>query len=255
VSPLKVESGPEGVRVLVLNRPEKRNALNGELVEALQGALEDARTDPSVRVVLLRGEGPDFCSGADLAELERMAEQGPEASLADAERMGRLFLSMRRHPRPVVAAVHGRALAGGCGLAMASDLIVADEEAELGFPEVHLGFVPAMVMTLLRRKVGEARAFELVTLGDRIDAKAAADAGLVNRLAAPGLSRQEAEVLAGELARRPSVAVELTKRLLYGLDGASVEEGVARGAEVNTLARLTEECRQRVRAFLERTRG
>lgn len=252
---LRVERAADGIVHLILNRPEKRNALNGALVEALTRTMTTTASDDGVRVLVLRGEGPDFCSGADLAELEEMAEMGAEASLADAARMGELFLAMRRHPRPVVAAVRGRALAGGCGLATACDLILAEEGAEFGFPEVHLGFVPAMVMTLLRRKVVEGRAFELVMLGRRIGADEAHRVGLVNRVLAPASFDEGVGEVTGELAARPPSAIRLTKRLLYGLDGLSVEEGIGRGAEVNTLARLTDACREGVRAFLDRPRG
>jgi methylglutaconyl-CoA hydratase len=255
VSVLRVEPGTGGVVHLVLDRPERRNALNGELVEALTRALTETAVDETMRVLVLRGEGKDFCSGADLAELETMADAGAEASLADATRMGELFLAMRRHPRPIVAAVRGRALAGGCGLATACDVILAEETAEFGFPEVHLGFVPAMVMTLLRRKVTEGRAFELVATGGRIGAAEAHRIGLANRVLAPGSFMEEVQAFADDLAARPPSAIRLTKRLLYGLDGLSVEEGIGRGAEVNTLARLTDACREGVRRFLERPRS
>lgn len=251
---LQVERKEGGVVHLVLNRPEKRNALNGALVEALKAALEDSKADAHVRVLVLRGRGRDFCSGADLAELEKLAGRGAEASLEDAVRMGELFLAMRGHPRPIVGAVQGRALAGGCGLATACDMIVAEEGAEFGFPEVHLGFVPAMVMALLRRKVEEGRAFEMVTLGNRIGAGEAHRLGLVNRVFARDDFHSGLTELVGELASRPPSAIRLTKRLLYGLDDLSVSEGVARGAEVNTIARLTDACRDGVRAFLERSR-
>jgi methylglutaconyl-CoA hydratase len=253
--PLLVSVGDDGVAHLLLHRPEKRNALNGALVEALTEALGGLAADSRVRVVLLSGEGRDFCSGADLEELARVADMGAEASLDDATRMGELFRVLRRHPHPVVAAVRGRALAGGAGLAAACDLVLAEEGAEFGFPEVHLGFVPAMVMTLLRRKVTEGRAFELAVRGDRISATEAERIGLVNRVfPADGFEARTRE-WAAELARRPASATALTKRLLYGLDGASFDEGIARGAEVNTLARLTDACRAGVRAFLERSRS
>lgn len=251
---LRVDVGNDGVAHLVLSRPDKRNALNGALVEALLEAMASTAADPRVRVVLLSGAGRDFCSGADLAELERIADLGAEASLADATRMGDLFRAMRRHPRPVVAAVHGRALAGGAGLAAACDLVVAEEGAQFGFPEVHLGFVPAMVMTMLRRKVTEGQAFDLAVRGDRIPAAEAHRMGLVQALLPTEGFETAARAWAAELARRPATAVELTKRLLYGLDGVAFEEGIARGAEVNTLARLTEACRAGVRAFLARAR-
>ncbi len=243
-----------GVAHLTLDRPEKRNALDRSLVKALSEALVRAERDVDVRVLLLRGAGKDFCSGADLAELEAVAEAGAEASLEDARLLGALFVGIRRHSKPVLAAVHGRALAGGCGLAVACDAVLARDDAELGFPEVHLGFVPAMVMAILRRKVVEGRAFELVTRGDRIPAVRAEEIGLVTRLFPRASFDEDVETYAHELAERPATAVSLTKRLLYGLDGPSFEEGIGRGAEMNTLARLTEECRDGVRAFLERSR-
>jgi len=240
---------------LTLNRPDKRNALNGTLVQALAGALEDGASDDEVRVILLQGEGPDFCAGADLAELELVTSQGTEESLADAHRLGALLLQMRRHPRPIVAAVHGRALAGGCGLATACDLILARADAEFGYPEVHLGFVPAMVMAILRQKLGEGRAFELVAMGHRIPAREAHRIGLVNRVFdQETFSRSVADVVQ-ELGRRPPEALKLTKGLLYELADLSIEAGVRRGAEVNVQARQTEECREGVKAFLARRQG
>jgi methylglutaconyl-CoA hydratase len=251
-SPLRVETAG-GVRTLVLARPDRRNALNPELVAALTAALADAAADPATRVVLLRGEGPDFCAGADLADLERLAESAdPSANLADAQALGALLVVMRRHPRPIVAAVHGHALAGGAGLATACDLVVARDDAVFGYPEVHMGFVPAMVMALLRRIVGEKVAFELVVRGDRIGAEEAAGLGLVNRVIPAAEWEAGVAAYAAELAARSATAVSLIKRLLYGMDGLSFEEAIARGAEVNVLARLTPDTRAGLRRFLER---
>ncbi|HSG49006.1 MAG TPA: enoyl-CoA hydratase/isomerase family protein [Longimicrobiales bacterium] len=240
----------DGVAVLTLNRPEKRNALNGELVDALHDALGEVAGDPAVRVVAIRGAGKDFCAGADLAELEKIAGMGAEESLADAQRMGDLFVALRTLDRPVVAVVHGKALAGGAGLATACDLVLAREDAVFGYPEVHLGFVPAMVMAILRRKLGESRAFELVARGRRIDAGEAAQVGLVNHVFPEAAFPEAVNAYLQELAVLPASAMALTKRLLYGLDGISFEEGIARGAEVNAVARLTEACRAGIRHFL-----
>lgn len=240
---------------ITLDRPEKRNALNKAVVEGLRACLDKASEDSDVVVVLLRGNGSDFCSGADLAELEASRDQSREASLEDASRLADLFRQMRGHRCPVVGAVHGRALAGGAGLATACDLVVASDSAELGYPEVHLGFVPAMVMTLLRRKLGESRVFELAALGNRISAQTAKELGLVNRVLPDVDFSAEAEVFAEKLAGRPASALELTKRLLYDLDGLSFDEGLKLGAEVNVEARFTEACREGVRRFLERASG
>jgi len=243
----------EGILSLWLNRPEKRNALNPALVEALAEAFRDAESRSDVRVIVLRGEGLDFCAGADLADLERITAIGAEASLADANRLGALLLQMRRHPRPIVAAVHGKALAGGCGLATACDLILASDEAEFGYPEVHLGFVPAMVMAILRKKLTEGRAFELVTLGSRIPAAEAMRIGLVNRVFPVEGFGQGVEAFLKELAKRPAEALTLTKNLLYELADLTIENGIQRGAEVNVEARQTEACREGVRDFLSRS--
>lgn len=245
----------EGVATLTLNRPDKRNALNGTLVDALHDALGDVASDPEVRVVVLRGAGPDFCAGADLAELEKIAGMGAEESLADAQRMGDLFVALRTLDRPVVAVVHGKALAGGAGLATACDLVLAREDVQMGYPEVHLGFVPAMVMAILRRKVGESRAFELVMRGRRIDAGEAHRIGLVNRIFPADTFDEEVTAYLEAMAPLPPSATALTKRLLYGLDGMGFEEGIARGAELNAVARLTGACRDGVRRFLERKKG
>jgi methylglutaconyl-CoA hydratase len=240
-----------GVATLILNRPEKRNALNAALVRALRKALEEARSDDGVGVVALKGAGRDFCAGGDLAELERVAELGREDNLADARALGALLSAMRHFPKPVVAAVHGRALAGGCGLATACDVVLAHQDSELGYPEVHLGFVPAMVMAILRRKVTEGRAFELVARGHRLTAAEAHAMGLVNHVIPAENFDEDVRAYLRDLAGRPASALALIKALLYEQGDLSVDEGIERGAQVNVQARMTEECRQGVRRFLE----
>lgn len=244
-----------GVATLVLNRPRQRNALSSEMILQLSENLSGADQDPEVRVVAIRGEGRDFCAGADLRELAASQTRGPEEGLAEAVRLGEVFVQIRRLRRPVVAVVTGRALGGGCGLATACDLVVAHEDAVFGYPEVHLGFVPALVMSMLRRRVGESAALELLLRGNRLGAARARSEGLVNRVfPGKGFEAAVAEYLA-DLAARPPTAVALTKRLFHGLDGIGFEDSMARGAEVNAIARLTEDCRQGVEEFLGRARG
>ncbi len=171
-----------GIRRLILNRPDKRNALNAELIAALKAGLRNADGDDAVRVVVIEGAGKDFCSGADLSALRKIAESNVMENLEDVEGLAELFLLPRRMRKPVVALVRGRALAGGCGLATACDLVLASESAQFGYPEVRIGFVPAMVMAILRRNVGEKRAFELIVRGQPIDAAEAERIGLINRV-------------------------------------------------------------------------
>src|SRR6476659_5053300 len=151
----------DAVAFLTLNRPEKRNALNDELIADLKMALRSADNNESVHCIVLRGEGAEFCSGADLSALQKISQASVSENIADAQSLAELFLLMRQVRVPVVAAVRGRALAGGCGLALACDIVLAERSARFGFPEVNLGFVPAMVMAILRRSVSEKVAFEL----------------------------------------------------------------------------------------------
>lgn len=242
-----------GVLTLTLDRPDKRNALSAALVEALHQALESADLDPGVRVVVLTGAGKDFCAGADLDELLASADAAPEANEAAALRLGSLFTRMRALPKPVLALVRGRALAGGAGLMTACDLVLASTSAQVGYPEVLRGFVPAMVMTTLRRQAGEKAALDLVLTGRLLGAEEARRAGLVSRVVADDALEREGRDLAELLAGVPASALALTKQLFYQLDGQSVDEGIALGARINALARQTPEFRAAISRFLTRT--
>jgi len=160
---------------------------------------------------------------------------------------------MRRHPRPIVAAVRGRALAGGCGLATAADLILAAESAQFGYPEVNIGFVAAMVMAILRRSLSEKRAFELITMGEIISAQQAFDFGLVNRIFADETFDIDVDAYVAKLARKSASAVNLSKHLLYHMDGMSFEAAIEAGVHINAIARATDDCKRGVERFLKKT--
>jgi methylglutaconyl-CoA hydratase len=243
----------QGVATVMLNRPEKRNALDARTVDELAAAFAELDGDAHTRIIVLRGAGPDFCAGADLEQLERIASTAdPLENLADAEQLGDLFIRMRHAVHPIVAVVHGRAIAGGAGLATACDLILAAESAAFGYPEVHLGFVPAMVTALLRRAIGEKRIFEMIATGARFSAGEARDIGLVARVFPDDRFDEMAATFLTGLASRSPSAMQLCKRLLYGMDGLSFETAIARGAEINAIARATPDCQAGVRRFLER---
>jgi methylglutaconyl-CoA hydratase len=244
--------GEAGIARIILDRPDRRNALSRSLVEELKDSLALADADERIRVAAISGAGADFCAGADLEEVREAVDEGVLASLEDAESLGELFLLIRRMDTPVVAVVHGRALAGGCGLATACDLVLASSGASFGYPEVRLGFVPAMVMAILRRSVGEKQAFELISLGDSIGAERAAAIGLVNRVIPTDQFEQGVAAFLAELASRSASAVRLGKRLLYQIDGASFEASIRAGSQVNALARLTDDCQEGIRRFLDR---
>lgn len=240
-----------GIFSITLNRPAKRNALSYEVIDLLHRSLEQADLDGEVRVVLIRGAGKDFCAGADLEELLASAGRSVQDNEASALRLGHLFQRIRTLPKPVVALVQGRALAGGAGLATACDLLMAARNAQFGYPEIQRGFVPAMVTTLLRRMVGEKLALDLILTGRILGAEEAEDVGLVSRVVADGDLEREGTAIATRLAGSSLSALALTKRLFFELDGKSFAEGIALGARVNALARGTPEFREAVAEFLK----
>jgi methylglutaconyl-CoA hydratase len=245
----------QNIATLTLNRPDKRNALDDATIAALKERFAEADADEQVRVVLLRGAGKDFCAGGDLSQLEKIAANASrEENLADALNLGELFIQIRRARKPSVAAVQGNALAGGAGLASACDIVIAEQGATFGYPEVKLGFVPAMVMAMLVRIVGEKRALELAALGNSISAADAQRIGLVARVVAPGSFDGDVQMFAAELAKRSASAVQLIKKLVYDIDGETFEDAIMRGAEVNVAARATPDCQAGVRNFLESRR-
>jgi len=237
---------------ITLNRPEKRNALDRQLILDIRARLAEAAALAEARVVLISGAGKDFCAGADLSELRRIRDSSILENYADARILMELFLEMRRHPLPVIAAVRGRALAGGCGLATASDIVLASDNAQFGYPEVRIGFVPAMVMAILRRNVSEKLAFELLAAGKLLNAAEALAAGFVNAVYADASFESAVETYAAELAGRSASAVRLTKRLLYHMDAMPFDAALEAGAQINAIARMTDDCRQGIDRFLNK---
>ncbi|MDQ3907870.1 MAG: enoyl-CoA hydratase-related protein [Acidobacteriota bacterium] len=242
------------VALATLNRPEKRNALNDAVIAGLKDALRAADADDAVRVVVVTGAGADFCSGADLAALQKISEASIDENLEDARSLAELFALIRRVRVPVVAAVRGRALAGGCGLATACDIVLASRTARFGYPEVKIGFVPAMVMAILRRNVSEKRAFELATRGGEIGAEEAERVGLVNRVFDDEAFESEVETYVAAFERVSRSAVTLTKRLLYQMDGLAFGAALEAGVDVNAIARMTGDCQKGIARFLNKTK-
>jgi len=241
-----------GILTATLNRPDKRNAIDTSMIQGLMAALEQADLDANVRVLAIRGAGKDFSAGMDLAELLASAERSMEENRKAALEFGEIFLAMRRLPKPVVAVVHGRVLAGACGLATACDLVFAPQSAVFGYPEVQRGFVPAIVMTMLRRCVGEKAAFDLAASGRLVTAAEAIALGLVSRVFPDDEFEARTSEALAELASRSATALALTKQQFYQLDGLSFEDGVRLGADVNAMSRGTPDFREAIAAFLGR---
>jgi len=221
------------VRVLILNRPEKRNALNTALTQALLDALRSADQDDTVGCVLLTGAGRAFCAGADLAEFKDLTPEQQPLVEARAELTMQLHLAFARMAKPVVTAINGAAMGGGAGLAIAGDLAVMAEGATLGYPETKHGIVAAIVMANLVRQAGRKAAFELVGLGEAADAPRALALGLVNRVVPPADLLPAALQLAEKLAAVSRPAMRLTKQLFHEAADLPLEAALARGREAN----------------------
>jgi methylglutaconyl-CoA hydratase len=240
------------VAFVTLNRPGKRNALNDQIIAELRDAMIEAEADDQSRVVILRGAGKDFCAGADLAQIEKSAQASVLENLEGASRMADLFLTMRGLKKPVIAAVHGRALAGGAGLASACDLAIAARSAQFCYTEVKIGFVPAIVMSIARRNLGEKRAFEILATGKTFSADEAAVIGFINRVCDDADFESEVEKYAAEISQLSASALMLTKRLLYQIDSMSFEQAIRAGVDLNIIARQTPDCQDSIRKFLSK---
>jgi methylglutaconyl-CoA hydratase len=240
----------DGIAHITLNRPEKRNALNERLISDLKAALNEAESDAAA--VLLQGAGKDFCAGADLSQLQKIAHASILDNIDDAENFAALLLQMRRLKRPVIAAVHGRALAGGAGLASACDMVIAARSATFSYTEVKIGFVPAIVMAIARRNLSEKRAFEILCTGKTLTAEEAERIGLINRVCDDEALAAEAGKFAGEIAQLSGSAIALTKSLLYQTDAMTFEQALRAGVETNAIARMTPDCREGIRRFLSK---
>ncbi|MGH9556265.1 MAG: enoyl-CoA hydratase/isomerase family protein [Terriglobales bacterium] len=243
----------DGVLTITLNRPEKRNAISFELIDDLMGALA-AERESSSQVIILTGAGQAFCSGMDLESLKTLSAAGRsyEENLRDSEAMARLFRSLYDFPKPTIAAVNGPALAGGTGIATACDFTLASDLAKFGYTEVRIGFIPAIVSSLLKRQVGEKHARDLLLTGRIFGAEEACRMGLVNEVLEPEKLMPRARELAAALMQNSPTSVRLTKALLSEYAREQLDSEMKLGQEENARIRSTDDFREGVTAFLEK---
>ncbi|MER3443221.1 MAG: enoyl-CoA hydratase [Meiothermus sp.] len=248
-----VTSSDQGsIRVLTLSDPERRNPLSPAMVSGLLEALDQAEKDGGVRAVVLTGAGQAFSAGADLEFLKNVTQMGAEANLAHSRELMRLFHRLYTFPKPTVAAVNGPAVAGGAGLATACDVVVMSEEARIGYTEVKIGFVAALVGVILIRSVGEKHARELLLTGKLVSAQEAFRMGLVNKLAPAEGVLEEALAFAREITANAPASVSLTKELLNALPGMGLEDGLRLASIANAWVRETGDLAEGIAAFFEK---
>jgi methylglutaconyl-CoA hydratase len=240
-----------GVQTITLNRPEKRNALNPELIEELTMALYDAE-NCDCGVIILTGAGSAFCAGLDLDHLQTLQAHTHEENRRDSENVARVLRTLYDFPKPLIAAVNGPAIAGGMGLATIPDFTLAVPEAKFGYTEVRIGFVPAIVASFLLRQIGEKRTRELLLTGRLLKAQEAMSLGLVTQIVNSEELMQSANALAQSLLQNSPQAMMAVKRLLAKHARRRLDEEIEDAILANAMQRSTEDFREGVRAFLER---
>ena len=240
-----------GVATIILNRPEKRNAISFELIDDLLRALDDVAKSPA-QVLILTGAGKAFCSGMDLENLKALIGRSPEQNLKDSQTMVRLFRSLYEFPKATIAAVNGAAIAGGTGLALLCDFTLAVPDAKFGYTEVRIGFVPAIVSTFLLRQVGDKHARDLLLTGKIIAAEEAARMGLVNEVVAPEKLMKRARELAALLMENSPLSLRMTKRLLNEHARADLDVHIDAAVRENAAIRSTADFREGITSFLEK---
>ncbi len=246
---LRVER--EGLRLeLTLNRPEKRNALSRALIGELTDTLRNAGADDAVRAVILTGAPPAFCAGLDLKEV---AQTTPEQAEVDASNLLALFETIDTLPKPVIAAVNGPAVAGGAGLVSVCDLVLCGQSGRIGYPEIKRGLVAAIVMTFLRRLVGERQAKYLLLTGETLDAETALRFGLCNEVVADDALLPRARYYADLLAAYPPRALAETKRLWNRIRSLEDARALDEARQLNARMRLTDESRSGIAKFFGRS--
>ena len=243
----------ERIGYITLNRPDKRNALNSELIEQLTELFEQAEVRDDVKVIVLKAQGEVFSAGADLGYLKSLQDNSLEENLADSTYLKNLFKAVYLCTKPVIAQVEGHAIAGGCGLISVCDIIFSVPDAKFGYTEVKVGFIPALVSVFLIRKLGEARAKELLLSGNLIDAETASRYGLINFVTEKSLITSVVKEYALKLATTTSAeSIKRTKQLLQVIQDSAMEEGLDAAVQANAEARTTDDCKRGIAAFLNK---
>ncbi|MDN5201396.1 enoyl-CoA hydratase-related protein [Fulvivirgaceae bacterium BMA10] len=238
---------------ITLNRPEKRNALNYQVVSELKNAFGKADVDKNVKVIILSAEGQAFCAGADLAYIQQLQNNTYDENLEDSSHLKELFHQIYTLSKVVIAEINGHAIAGGCGLATVCDFAFSVPEAKFGYTEVKIGFVPAIVKVFLLRKIGEGKAKELLLTGDLIDAESAKNFGLINRIIrANDLSKQVNEFANHLIYTNSQQSMGLTKKMIAEVQAMDLEKGLQYASEMNAQARESEDCKKGIAAFINK---
>lgn len=253
-NPVVLEKREEGVATLILNRPERINALNKDLSMALNEALSRVAQDADIRAVVLAGAGRCFCAGGDLAAIGKGRQENNLAELEPILRSGmQMVLKIRTMPQPVITAVHGAAAGAGMNIALAADIRIASEGATFGQNFAKVGLFPDYGGTFfLPELIGSARAAEMFYTGEMIDAQTALRLGIVNRVVPAAQLENEARTLAQKIAQGPQLAIRAVKRMLFGSDAEKLAKTLEREVQQQMKCFQSEDCAEGIRAFFEK---
>lgn len=237
--------------IIILNRPEKRNALNPDLVNQLKSQLTGCEKDNSVKSVVIAGEGNSFCAGADLEYLKSLSDYSSVDNFNDSRLLAELFLKIYEFPKPIIAAVNGAAIAGGCGLASACDFIIAHpEKSKFGYSEVKIGFIPAVVSIFLIKRIGEGMSKQLMLEGEIISGKRAYEIGLVNYLSENVLDY--AFQLSEKINKSSLESIKMTKEMIHNISNLSATDAVNYCINLNTISRSSSDFKKGIDSFLKK---
>jgi methylglutaconyl-CoA hydratase len=239
------------IALITLNRPDKRNAINTQMIAELQTALDTIEKSHS-RVVIVTGAGKAFCAGMDLDMLAAITKQSPAENQEDARRIAKLLRRIWSFPRPMIAAVNGAAYAGGCGIATLCDFTLAAPEAKFGYTEVKIGFLPAIVSVFLTRQIGDKRSRDLLLTGRLIDATEAREFGMVTAVVPSEQLMNRAQALADDLIEASPSSLTRAKQLLTSAAAAGVDHDLERAILENARIRCTPDFKEGVASFLEK---
>lgn len=242
------ESGQ--TKKLILNRPDKRNSLDEEMVSEITNAMNKFSTDEVTKSVIITGAGGNFCTGMNLEYLHKISEFDILENKKDSENLKNMLLSIYNCKKPTIAMVNGYALAGGCGIASACDIIVTSDRAQFGYTEVKIGFIPAVVLVFLLKRVTETHAKDLLLFSKFITGKKAYEIGFANYVVDENMLENYTYELCKCLNQMPSSSVMLTKEMFKNVDSMSFESALEYAVDMNALTRMTDECKNGLKRFL-----
>lgn len=235
---------------IILNRPEKRNSLDEEMIEELTDVFKNLSGDKNVKSIIITGAGGNFCSGLFLDYLQKISEYDVLQNKADSQKFKTMLLGIYNCSKPVIAMVDGYALAGGCGIASACDIIVASDKAQFGYTEVKIGFIPAIVMVFLLKRVTETHAKDLLLTSRFISGTEAHDIGFINYVTSQNGLEKFTMDISTSINNMPMSSLALTKEMFRNISSMSFESALEYAVDLNAITRMTEECKHGVMTFL-----